>query len=146
MLARPEQMTDAQEQMKAGVALWPIETEDLWCRDSGPTFVKNARGELAVARIAFNGWGRKQPHGRDARIAAAVAKRLNLPLLETGLVGEQGGIEHDGAGTLLAHASCWVNPNRNPGKAAAVGNAAANPGPASRRLPISLGVPVDIVA
>ena len=37
-----------------------------------------------------------------------------MPLIETGLVGEQGGVEHDGAGTLLAHASCWVNPNRNP--------------------------------
>jgi agmatine deiminase len=44
-----------------------------------------------------------------------------LPLLATGLVGEQGGIEHDGAGTLLAHASCWVNPNRNRGNAAALG-------------------------
>jgi len=29
-------------------------------------------------------------------------------------VGEQGGVEHDGAGLLLAHASSWVNPNRNP--------------------------------
>lgn len=36
-----------------------------------------------------------------------------MALIETGLVGEQGGVEHDGAGTLLAHASCWVNPNRN---------------------------------
>lgn len=66
-------------------------------------------------------WGRKQPHRRDARIAAAVAQRLGLPLLETALVGEQGGIEHDGAGTLLAHASCWVNPNRNKGDETAIG-------------------------
>ncbi|MFM2410961.1 MAG: hypothetical protein RL481_1789, partial [Pseudomonadota bacterium] len=36
-----------------------------------------------------------------------------LRLLDTGLVGEQGGVEHDGAGTLLAHASCWANSNRN---------------------------------
>jgi agmatine deiminase len=34
-------------------------------------------------------------------------------LLPTGLVGEQGGVEHDGAGTLLAHASCWANANRS---------------------------------
>ena len=31
------------------------------------------------------------------------------------MIGEQGGLEHDGDGTLLAHASCWVNANRNPG-------------------------------
>jgi agmatine deiminase len=93
--------------------LWDIATNDLWCRDSGPTFVKNDAGELAVAHIRFNGWGDKQPHANDALIAERVAERLGLPLLDTGLVGEQGGVEHDGAGTLLAHASCWANPNRN---------------------------------
>ncbi|WP_333592377.1 agmatine deiminase family protein, partial [Brevundimonas sp.] len=35
--------------------------------------------------------------------------------IDSGVIGEQGGVEHDGAGTLLAHASCWVNDNRNPG-------------------------------
>jgi agmatine deiminase len=99
--------------LNGGVKLWNIPTDDLWCRDSGPTFVKNEAGELAVAHIRFNGWGDKQPHANDALIAERVAARLGLPLLDTGLVGEQGGVEHDGAGTLLAHASCWANPNRN---------------------------------
>ena len=112
----------ARAQLGPAVEIWDIPTDDLWCRDSGPTFVKNATGELAVAHIRFNGWGKKQPHRNDARIAAAVAKRLGLPLLATGLVGEQGGVEHDGAGTLLAHASSWVNPNRNKGNAATIGN------------------------
>lgn len=111
----------ARAQLGRAVEIWDVPTDDLWARDSGPTFVKNAKGELAVARIQFNGWGRKQPHRRDARIASAIAMRLGLPLLETGLFGEQGGIEHDGAGTLLAHASCWVNPNRNRGDEATVG-------------------------
>ena len=112
----------ARAQLGDAVEIWDIATDDLWCRDSGPTFVKNADGELAVAHIQFNGWGNKQPHRNDARISAAIAKRLGLPLLKTGLVGEQGGVEHDGAGTLLAHASCWVNPNRNRGNAGQVGN------------------------
>ena len=103
----------ARTMLSGAVDLWDIPTDDLWCRDSGPTFVKNATGELAVAHIKFNGWGNKQPHRNDARIAERVAKRLGLPLLQTGLVGEQGGVEHDGAGTLLAHASSWANPNRN---------------------------------
>lgn len=99
--------------MSAKVELWDITSDDLWCRDSGPTFVVDAEGRLAVAHIRFNGWGNKQSHVNDGQIAAKVAARLGLPLLETGLVGEQGGVEHDGAGTLLAHASCWANLNRN---------------------------------
>ena len=93
--------------------MWDIPTDDLWCRDSGPTFVKNQKGELAIAHIRFNGWGDKQSHANDALVIKHLAERLGLPLFDTGLVGEQGGIEHDGAGTLLAHASCWANPNRN---------------------------------
>ena len=92
---------------------WDIPTDDLWCRDSGPTFVLGPSGQLAIAHLRFNGWGNKQSHPNDGLIAQRVAQRLGLPLLESGLVGEQGGMEHDGAGTILAHASSWVNPNRN---------------------------------
>ncbi len=122
MLASAAAAKSARKQLGAAVEIWDIPTDDLWCRDSGPTFVKNAEGRLAVAHIQFNGWGNKQSHRNDARIAAAVAKRVGVPLLATGLVGEQGGVEHDGAGTLLAHASSWVNRNRNKGNATAVGN------------------------
>ena len=122
MLASATAAKAARAQLGRAVELWDIPTDDLWCRESGPTFIKNPKGELAVAHLQFNGWGRKQPHRNDGRIAAAVARRLGLPLLATGLIGEQGGIEHDGAGTLLAHASCWVNPNRNKGSEAQVGN------------------------
>ena len=98
------------------IEIWDIATDDLWCRDSGPTFVRGTDGKLAVAHIHFNGWGNKQRHANDGLIAAKVAARLGLPLMDSGLVGEQGGVEHDGAGTMLAHASCWVNDNRNPGQ------------------------------
>ena len=126
MLASGAAAKQARTKLGKAVEIWDIPTDDLWCRDSGPTFVKNAKGQLAVSHIQFNGWGNKQPHGNDARIAAAVAKRLGLPLLKTGLVGEQGGVEHDGAGTMLAHASCWVNPNRNAGGEAEIGDLLGN--------------------
>ena len=121
MLASGPAAKLARAQLGRAVEIWDIPTDDLWCRDSGPTFVKNAKGELAIAHIQFNGWGKKQPHANDAQITAALAKRLGMPLLETGLVGEGGGIEHDGEGTLLAHASCWVNNNRNRGSEAEIG-------------------------
>ena len=122
MLVAGASAKSARMQLDGAVEIWDIPTDDLWCRDSGPTFLKNAAGQLAIAHIQFNGWGNKQPHRNDARIAAAIAKRLGLPLLNTGLVGEQGGIEHDGARTLLAHTSCWVNPNRNRGNADQIGS------------------------
>ena len=111
----------ARSQLDDRVAIWNIPTDDLWCRDSGPTFVKNAAGALAVSHIRFNGWGNKQLHDNDGNIAKRVAARLGLPLLDTGLVGEGGGVEHDGAGTLLATTSCWVNPNRNRGTQTDIG-------------------------
>ena len=113
MLAGGRHVDGARKLLSGDVEVWDIPTDDLWCRDSGPTFVRNAEGELAIAHIRFNGWGNKQPHRNDRMIAPRLAERLGIPLLETGLVGEQGGVEHDGAGTLMAHSSCWANPNRN---------------------------------
>lgn len=113
MLAAGDLHASARRLLSAAVTLWDIETEDLWCRDSGPLFARDAEGRLVVQHLRFNGWGGKQVHASDSRIAAAVARRLGLPLIETGLTGEPGGVIHDGAGTLIAHASCWANGNRN---------------------------------
>lgn len=115
LLARPEQVEEAKHWVKTGVEVWPMPVQDLWCRDAGPSFVFNSDGEQAVSELGFNGWGGKQEHGDDALIAGRVAKKLGLKIFDNGIKGEGGGVETDGAGTLLAHASSWVNPNRNAG-------------------------------
>jgi agmatine deiminase len=115
LLARPEQAEDARQWVKGNVEIWPLAVQDLWCRDSGPTFVLNDAGEMAASELGFNGWGKKQPHADDAKVARRVAEKLGLKVFENGIKGEGGGVEVDGAGTVLAHASCWVNPNRNAG-------------------------------
>ncbi len=103
----------ARKKLGAKVEIWDIPTDDLWCRDSGPLFVTDGKGRMAVSQLNFNGWGNRQVHGNDGRIAARIAKLLGLEVFDSGVVGEAGGVENDGAGTLLAHESCWVNPNRN---------------------------------
>ena len=113
MLAGPEHAEKAARALNGGIEIWPIATDDLWCRDSGPTFVLSATGSLAVTEFNFNGWGNKQGHTSDGRIARGVAEKLRLTVFDSGVVGEGGGVEFDGEGTALAHESCWVNRNRN---------------------------------
>lgn len=104
----------AKTMLSSKVELWDIPTEDLWVRDSGPLFaVRN--NELVVSHIQFNGWGGKQVHQRDGKVASEIASRLGVELVSSGLIGEAGGVEHDGHGLLMAHESSWVNDNRNKG-------------------------------
>jgi len=95
-----------------------IPVNDCWVRDSGPLFRTNGTGERDAIGLNFNGWGAKQKAGKDRHVAARIAAlpRVGLPFAEADVVGEGGGIEYDGDGTIMATESCWVNPNRNPGK------------------------------
>ncbi|MYM31128.1 agmatine deiminase family protein [Duganella sp. CY15W] len=88
---------------------------DLWMRDTGPVFVKQAGGALAGVNFNFNGWGEKQEHDDDALVAGFVAGRAGAATLESSLVLEGGGIEVDGHGTAIITESCVLNANRNPG-------------------------------
>jgi agmatine deiminase len=115
LLAAAEHHVAISRRVSAKVALWDIPTDDLWCRDSGPSFVIDGRGGLGITQFNFNGWGNKQVHNNDGLIAKRVAERLGVPIFNVGLVGEAGGVETDGHGTLIAHESSWVNPNRNAG-------------------------------
>ncbi len=115
LLMPPEAVAGAGRRLSGDIEIWEIPTEDLWARDSGPVFLTNGAGERAVLSFNFNGWGGKQIHTNDGRIAARVAERMGLPLIDSGVVGEAGGLEQDGAGLVIAHESSWVIDNRNPG-------------------------------
>ena len=115
MLADAKYHNSARAHLSTQVTLWDIPTEDLWARDSGPIVVTDGKGNRAVRHIQFNGWGDRQAHAQDGKIAQRMAERLGLPLLPSVLRGEAGGVEQDGHGLLIAHESSWVNNNRNPG-------------------------------
>lgn len=115
MLAAAEHHRSLRKVVSSNVELWSIPTDDLWCRDSGPLFALDENGDHVISHIKFNGWGNKQVHGNDGLIASRIADELQVPIIDSGLYGEAGGIEHDGHGLLMAHESSWVNSNRNPG-------------------------------
>jgi agmatine deiminase len=89
--------------------------DDIWMRDIGANFVIDDKGGLGAVDFNFNGWGDKQQHSKDAKIAATVAHDAQATYLRSGLVGEGGGIEVDGHGTGIMTESSWINSNRNPG-------------------------------
>ncbi|MEB5935557.1 agmatine deiminase family protein [Pseudomonas mosselii] len=94
-----------------------VETEldDIWMRDIGANFVFDDDGVLGAVDFNFNGWGGKQQHRYDAKLAARVARLAGAQYQQSELVGEGGGIEVDGHGTGIMTESSWINSNRNPG-------------------------------
>lgn len=88
--------------------------DDIWMRDIGANFVIDDRGGLGAVDFNFNGWGDKQQHTKDAKIAKRVASDSQATYMRSELVGEGGGIEVDGHGTGIMTESSWINANRNP--------------------------------
>ncbi len=113
MLGAKEHAARIAQLTNSAVEHWDIPTDDLWCRDSGPLFVQGQNGQQTIMNFKFNGWGNGQPHQNDRLIAGAVAQRLKMPIVDSRLVGEPGGLEFDGESTIIAHESSWVNKNRN---------------------------------
>ena len=115
MLVREEDREIASRLCGPTVTLVVQTIDDIWIRDTGPVFVKDSSGQLGAAGFNFNGWGNKQRHALDAKIAELVAGEAKAEFIATRLVLEGGGIEVDGEGTAIITESCVLNRNRNPG-------------------------------
>jgi agmatine deiminase len=99
---------------------WP--TDRVWLRDSGPIFVKNPAGELAITNWKFNAWAKYDNWRRDDQIPQHVAKHYDMPQFQPRigdhrLVLEGGSIDTNGAGILLTTEECLLSEvqQRNPG-------------------------------
>jgi agmatine deiminase len=98
------------------VTFYDHPTNDAWCRDHGPIFVKNDRtGEVALTDWRYNAWGGKYPpYDLDDRIPSRIARRLKLRRFAHDMVLEGGSIDVNGQGLLLTSEQCLLNRNRNP--------------------------------
>ena len=119
MVTRPDQARDAARACGRDVEIVELVNDDLWMRDMGPVFLVNGRGGLAGLDLNFNGWGNKQAHAHDARIAREVLRLLGVRRFTAPFVSEGGALVVDGQGTVMATESSIVNPNRNPGQSKA---------------------------
>lgn len=96
------------------VSLYRVPCDDTWARDFGPiTVIDDGRPRLLD--FTFTGWGGKFDARRDNAVTSALAAQAAFaaPVTTIALILEGGGIESDGAGTLLTTAECLLNPNRN---------------------------------
>ena len=116
MVARPDQAREAARACGTNVEIVQLVNDDLWMRDMGPVFLINGHGGLAGLDLNFNGWGDKQVHPNDARIAREVLALLGVKRFRAPFVSEGGALEADGHGTVMATESSIINPNRNPGQ------------------------------
>jgi agmatine deiminase len=100
----------------ARVTFYAHPTNDTWCRDHGPIFVKHRKtGEVAVTDWVFNMWGDKyRPYDLDNRIPGRIAQKLKLRCFVNPMVLEGGSIDVNGEGLLLTSEQCLLNKNRNP--------------------------------
>ena len=104
-----------------------VPTDRVWLRDSGPTGVHGQHG-LEWIRWTFSGWARYDNYQKDKLVSRAIAElsgHASLPALRpdstVDMVLEGGGIETNGAGTLLVTEE-WLQSDvqvRNPGLSAA---------------------------
>jgi agmatine deiminase len=98
------------------VEFFHIPTNEPWCRDHGPIFVKRLQQpQLAIIDWSYNAWGGKYPpFDLDDAVPTRIAEHLGIPVFYPKFVMEGGSIDVNGSGSLLTTTACLLNPNRNP--------------------------------
>jgi agmatine deiminase len=115
VVADPDVAEDARSGCGEGVEIIEMPTDDSWSRDSGPIFVTDGQGALALVDFGFNGWGGKyRPWDKDADVPRRLAEHLEMRRYVAPMVLEGGSFFVDGEGTLLTTEQCLLHPNRNP--------------------------------
>lgn len=120
ILVAPQDYNQAQKMLARRATAYPIDlvefaTDDLWLRDTGPTFVVDSDNKKMAVDFNFNGWGEKQEHTQDAKVAKFIGRQSGTTMQSTQLVLEGGCFEVDGHGNAILTKSCVLNDNRNPG-------------------------------
>jgi agmatine deiminase len=115
MVCNPGHADEVRGWCGSGVMAVEFPINDSWARDSGPAFVRNAAGEMAVVGFGFNAWGNRwHPHDDDARLSQRLAEWLGLQFFKAPFVLEGGSFFVDGQGTVITTEQCLLDPNRNP--------------------------------
>ena len=89
-------------------------TDRSWIRDSGPSFVRDASGELSVLDFGFNGWAKYPDWENDNLVPEFIAKALDFDSRSPNHLGrkiilEGGSIDTNGKGSLITTKQCLLS-------------------------------------
>jgi agmatine deiminase len=102
-------------------------TDRSWTRDSGPIFVRNAEGQVAITDWKFNAWAKYDNWRNDDKLPGRVGKLLEMGAFQPTVTGkdgrprrmvlEGGSIDTNGQEVLLTTEECLLSEvqQRNPG-------------------------------
>lgn len=116
-----EQYTNCRSQLPDCIRVVEVASNDSWIRDCGPTFLKNAEGEIRAVDWTFNAWGGLVdglyfPWDLDDQVARKVCEIEEVDSYRTeGFVLEGGSFHVDGEGTVMTTKMCLLSKGRNPG-------------------------------
>ena len=105
--------------------IFPIDSDDAWARDVGPTFVVNRDESIVGNNIrginwSFNAWGGNvdglyASWEKDDKVAESFCDICNIDYYDAApFVLEGGSIHSDGEGTVMVTESCLLSKGRNP--------------------------------
>lgn len=115
MLVSPDDLESAKALCDPSITLMPLAIDDSWTRDTGPTFLLNANGDLAGVDWIHNAWGGNYKNCElDNQIAKAILDETQATYFKAPFVMEGGSFHVDGEGTVLTSRECLLNTNRNP--------------------------------
>jgi len=117
VVVSPAYREEAAASLGPGIGIVELPVDDIWIRDSGPTFLREPRGRLAATAWSFNAWGDKfDGHDADKLLAPHVAAAAGAPAFTAPVITEGGALHVDGQGTVVVTESALLNVNRNPGR------------------------------
>jgi agmatine deiminase len=97
------------------VEIVPAHYNDIWVRDTLPTFATRLDGTLVAIDWRFNGWGKTPglPYSQDVRLARWIAQMTGADVVSAGVVAEGGAFTFDGHDTIVTTQSVMLHPLRN---------------------------------
>jgi agmatine deiminase len=117
VIVHPEDLSTASKLLSAQIETFESVLDDAWIRDSGPTFVRTTDGALAAVNWVFNGWGGQAwaSYENDNLLATKIANGVGVPVIDSEMVNEGGGIHFNGQGKVLLTETVQLDKGRNPG-------------------------------
>lgn len=120
MLVNTDQYQNARTRLPHNIRVIEMSNNDAWCRDCGPIFLVNDKGEIRACDFRFNAWGGLYdglyyPWDFDDMLTEKVCEIENVDIYKLEkFILEGGSIHVDGEGTVLTTEMCLLSEGRNP--------------------------------